>query len=114
VGHWGNRDDNKETKISPRDVKETSYGSNEEVSKQIQVTEKRSDVIHRNAMEKKRNHQQQSHERMNRCCRDVISKLEISVGTVVTVQVDARDVTHLQGVLGVVVRSKRTQRGYTQ
>ena len=35
-----------------------------------------------------------------------INKLEISVGVVVNVQVDARDVTHPQGVLGIVVEAK--------
>jgi hypothetical protein len=82
-------------------VKETSYGSNEEVDKQTQVTEKRSEVVHRNAMEKKRHHQQQSHDFIKRWHRDDINKLEISVGAVVTVQVDVRDMTHPQGVLGL-------------
>ena len=92
-------------------MKETSYGSNEEVNKQTQVTEKRSDVVRKNAMEKKRHHQQQSHERMKRWRRDDINKLEISIGAVVTVQVDARDVTHPQGVLGVVVEAKKNTGG---
>ena len=35
VGHWGNREDNKETKITQEDLKETSYGSKEEVNKQL-------------------------------------------------------------------------------
>jgi hypothetical protein len=37
--------------------------------------------------------------------------LEISVGAVVTVQVDARDITHPQGVLGVVVDAKKNTWG---
>ncbi len=111
MGHSGNGKENKETKITPKDVKETRYGCNEEVNKQTQVTEKRSEVVRRNAMEKKRHHQQQSHECMKRWCRDDIYKLEISVGAVVTVQVDARDVTHPQGVLGIEVETKMNTGG---
>ena len=66
AGHWGNGEDNKESKIRPKDGKETSYVSNEEVNKQTQVAEKRSELVCRNAMEKKRHHQQQSHECMKR------------------------------------------------
>jgi hypothetical protein len=110
VVHWGNGEDNKETKITPKDVKETSYGSNEEVNKQTQVTEKRSEVVCRNSMENKRHHQQQSDECMKRWCRDDMNKLEISVGAVVNVQVDARDVTHPHGVFGVVVETKKNTR----
>lgn len=111
VGHWGNGEDKNETKITSKDMKETIYGSNKETNKQTQVTEKRSDVVRKNAMEKKRHHQQQSHERMKRWRRDDINKLEISIGAVVTVQVDARDVTHPQGVLGVVVEAKKNTGG---
>ena len=59
--HWGNGEDNQESKSTTKDVKETSYVSNEEVNEQTQVTEKRSEAVSRNAMEKKRHHQQQSH-----------------------------------------------------
>ena len=111
VGHWVNRDDNKDTKITPHDVKETSYGSNEEAKNQHRFTETRSEVVHRNSMEKIRHHQQKSHE-CKRWHRDDINKLEISVGAIVTVQVDARDVSHPQGVLGVVVESKKNTGGY--
>ena len=48
---------------------------------------------------------------MKRWRRDDINKLEISIGAVVTVQVDARDVTHPQGVLGVVVEAKKNTGG---
>ncbi len=46
VDHSGNGKENKETKITPKDVKETRYGCNEEVNKQTQVPEKRSEVVH--------------------------------------------------------------------
>ena len=61
------------------------------MNKQTQVTEKRSEVICRNAVKK---NQQQSNECTKRCYRDGINKLEISVGAVVTVQVDVSDAIH--------------------
>ena len=48
---------------------------------------------------------------MKRWHRDDINKLKLSVGAGVTVQVDARDVTHPQGVLGVVVEAKKETDG---
>ena len=44
---------------------------------------------------------------MKKWCRDDINKSEISDGAVVTIQDDAQDVTHPQGILGVVVEAKK-------
>ena len=60
------------------------------------------------AIANKRKHQAQSHERMKRWRQDNIEKMCVSVGAVVTVQVDSRDVSHPQGLIGVVVAVKIT------
>jgi hypothetical protein len=66
-----------------------------------------SDSIRHGAMEKKRLHQAQSHERMKRWRIQDIGKMNVSPGTVVTIQVDSRDVSHPQGIMGVVIASKK-------
>jgi hypothetical protein len=66
-----------------------------------------SDSIRHGAMEKKRLHQAQSHERMKRWRIQDIGKMNVSPGTVVTIQVDSRDVSHPQGIMRVVIASKK-------
>ena len=68
-------------------------------------------MVCRNATEKKRSHQQQSHKCRKRWHRDDINTSEISAGALVTVEVDARDVIHPQGILRVEVKTKKETEG---
>jgi hypothetical protein len=53
------------------------------------VTPRLSDIARRETMERKRKQQLQIHDRMAYWCNDIITKIGVTLGAVVTIQIDS-------------------------
>lgn len=97
--------DNEETKPEDLQVemlKPSSSVGNSNNSQPLQMTV----AVRQGAMDNKRKHQEQSHERMKRWRKDDIGSSGLSPGSVVTVRVNSNVMSHSRGIIGVVADAK--------